>query len=117
MEISHFNLDMILVGVLFLSLVFDIICCVKKNLSHKKDTKNNRSPRIRQFKSRFCGQCLFSVIFKTGKLATFCSTTDSGKRLRSYTGKAARISSNFFYQMRQYVLRLKLTKYVSHIKY
>ena len=60
MEISHFNLDMILVGVLFLSLVFDIICCVKKNLSHKKDTKNNRSPRIRQFKSRFCGQCLVS---------------------------------------------------------
>ena len=93
MEISHFNLDMILFGVLFLSLVFDIICCVKKNLSHKKDTKNNRRPTIRQFKSRFCGQCL---VFKTGKLATFGSTTDSGERLRSYTGKAARISSNFF---------------------
>ena len=93
MEISHFNLDMILVGVLFLYLVFDIICCVKKNLSHKKDTNNNRSPRIRQFKSLWTMLC---VIFKTGKLAPFCSTTDSGERLKSYTGKAVRISSNFF---------------------
>ena len=60
MENFRFNFDMILVGVLYLSLVFDIVCCFKKKLSHKNDTKNNRSPRNRQFKSRICGQCLTS---------------------------------------------------------
>ena len=60
MENFHFNLDMILVGALYLSLVFDILCCFKKKLSHKNDTKSNHSIRNHQFKSRICGQCLAS---------------------------------------------------------
>ena len=40
---------------------------------------------------------VFTTIFKAGKLATFCSTKDSGKRLRSYTDNAARTSSHFFF--------------------
>ena len=51
---------MILVGALYLSLVFDILCCFKKKLSHKNDTKSNHSIRNHQFKSRICGQCLAS---------------------------------------------------------